>query len=158
MSAPVSFIGWRWSKDCRLKSIAHARSVFDIVLFVYERFRVDGWRRYVNDDRLRVDRYKNMRLLAFAFTLVFVWTGPKSDLPKGNWASSYAEPPLRFTGPGNQPGFIGVLNIFKLQGLWKGYSVKTQSLAEKSSTSGRGNRNGRNVWSGIGSNPRWSSR
>jgi len=27
--------------------------------------------------RLRVDGDKNMRLLAFAFTIVFVWTGPK---------------------------------------------------------------------------------
>ena len=50
----------------RLKSIAHARSVYDIVLCVYERFRVDG--------------DKNMRLLASAFTLVFVWTGPLSSL------------------------------------------------------------------------------
>ena len=54
----------------------HARSVYDIVLCVYERFRVDGLKRYVNDDRLRVDGDKNMRLLAFAFTIVFVWTGP----------------------------------------------------------------------------------
>ena len=54
----------------------HARSVYDIVLCVYERFRVDGLKRYVNDDRFRVDRDKNMRLLAFAFTIVFVWTGP----------------------------------------------------------------------------------
>ena len=77
MSAPVSFIEWRWSKDCRLKSIAHARSVYDIFLCVYERFRVDGWKRYVNDDRLRVDGDKNMRLLAFAFTIIFVWTGPQ---------------------------------------------------------------------------------
>ena len=68
----------RWSKDCRLKSIAHARSVYDIVLCVYERFRVDGWKRYVNDDRFRVDGDKNMRLLAFAFTIVFVWTGPQA--------------------------------------------------------------------------------
>ena len=57
-------------------SIAHARSVYDNVLCVYERFRVDGIKRYVNDDRLRVDGDKNMRLLAFAFTIVFVWTGP----------------------------------------------------------------------------------
>ena len=78
-SAPVSFIEWRWSKDCRLKSIAHARSVYDIVLCVYERFRVDDWKRYVNDDRLRVDGDKNMRLRAFAFTIVFVWTGPTID-------------------------------------------------------------------------------
>ena len=77
MSAPVSFIEWRWSKDYRLKSIAHARSVYDIVLCVYERFRVDGWKRYVNDDRLRVDGDKNMRLLPFAFTIDFVWTGTK---------------------------------------------------------------------------------
>ena len=34
-------------------------------------------RRYVNDNRLRVDGDKNMRLLAFAFTIVFVWTGPE---------------------------------------------------------------------------------
>ena len=50
----------------------------DIVLCVYERFRVDGLKRYVNDDRFRVDGDKNMRLLAFAFTIVFVWTGPKT--------------------------------------------------------------------------------
>ena len=55
----------------------HARSVYDIVLCVYERFRVDGLKRYVNDDRFRVDGDENMRLLAFAFTIVFVWTGPK---------------------------------------------------------------------------------
>ena len=30
-----------------------------------------------NDDRFRVDGDKNIRLLAFAFTIVFVWTGPK---------------------------------------------------------------------------------
>ena len=47
-------------------------------LCVYERFRVDGLKRYVNDDRFRVDGDKNMRLLAFAFTIVFVWTGPKT--------------------------------------------------------------------------------
>ena len=57
--------------------MAHARLVYDIILCVYERFRVDGWKRYVNDDRLRVDGDENMRLLAFAFTNVFVWTGPK---------------------------------------------------------------------------------
>ena len=50
--------------------------MYDIVLCVYERFRVDGLKRYVNDDRFRVDGDKNMRLLAFAFTIVFVWTGP----------------------------------------------------------------------------------
>ena len=48
-----------------------------IVLCVYERFLVHGWKRYVNDDRVRVDGDKNMRLLAFAFTIVFVWTGPE---------------------------------------------------------------------------------
>ena len=58
----------------------HARSVYDIVLCVYERFRVDGLKRYVNDDRFRVDGDKNMRLLAFAFTIVSVWTGPKSRI------------------------------------------------------------------------------
>ena len=58
----------------------HARLVYDIVSCVYERFRVDGLKRYVNDDRFRVDRDKNMRLLAFAFTIVFVWTGPKKFL------------------------------------------------------------------------------
>ena len=40
---------------------------------------MDGLKRYVNDDRFRVDGDKNMRLLAFAFTIVFVWTGPKSN-------------------------------------------------------------------------------
>ena len=54
--------------------------MYDIVLCVYERFRVDGLKRYVNDDRFRVDGDKNMRLLAFAFTIVFVWTGSKSRL------------------------------------------------------------------------------
>ena len=39
---------------------------------------MDGLKRYVNDDRFRVDGDKNMRLLAFAFTIVFVWTGPQS--------------------------------------------------------------------------------
>ena len=82
MSVPDSFIEWRWSKDCRLKSVAHARSVYDIVLCVYERFRVDGWKRYVNDDLLRVDGDKNMRLLAIAFTIVFVWKGPKLIFPR----------------------------------------------------------------------------
>ena len=52
--------------------------MYDTVLCVYERFRVDGLKRYVNDDRFRVDGDKNMRLLAFAFTIVFVWTGLKS--------------------------------------------------------------------------------
>ena len=41
---------------------------------------MDGLKRYVNDDRFRVDGDKNMRLLAFAFTIVFVWTGPKSSV------------------------------------------------------------------------------
>ena len=39
---------------------------------------MDRLKRYVNDDRFRVVGDKNMRLLAFAFTIVFVWTGPKS--------------------------------------------------------------------------------
>ena len=33
---------------------------------------MDGLKRYVNDDRFCVDGDKNMRLLAFAFTMVFV--------------------------------------------------------------------------------------
>ena len=37
---------------------------------------MDGLKGYVNDDRFRVDGDKNMGLLAFAFTIVFVWTGP----------------------------------------------------------------------------------
>ena len=41
---------------------------------------MDGLKRYVNDDRFRVDGDKNMRLLAFAFTIVFVWTGSHSLL------------------------------------------------------------------------------
>ena len=49
-----------------VKSIAHALSEYDIVLC----------KRYVKDDRLHVDGDKNMRLLAFAFTIVFVWTRP----------------------------------------------------------------------------------
>ena len=66
--------------------------MYDIVLCVYERFRVVGLKRYVNDDRFRVDGGKNMRLLAFAFTIVFVWTGPKiqqrgrqRERQKNNW-------------------------------------------------------------------------
>ena len=39
---------------------------------------MDGLKRYVNDDRFRVDGDKNMRLLAFAFTIVSVWTGSES--------------------------------------------------------------------------------
>ena len=35
-----------------------------------------GEKRYVNDDRLRVDGDKKMLLLMFAFTIFFVWTGP----------------------------------------------------------------------------------
>ena len=60
--------------------------------FYYERFRVDGLKRYVNDDRFRVDGDKNMRLLAIAFTIVFVWTGPQNsctayeqELFAGDW-------------------------------------------------------------------------
>ena len=88
MSAPVSFIEWRWSKDCRLKSIAYARSMYDIVLCVYERFPGDGWKRYVNDDRLRVDGDKNMRLLAFALTFVVVWTGSQPLVWKFGWRTT----------------------------------------------------------------------
>ena len=36
--------------------------------------QIDSAARSVNDDRLGVDGDKNMRLLAFAFTIVFVWT------------------------------------------------------------------------------------
>ena len=57
--------------------LSRSQHVYDIVLCVYERFRVDGLKSYVNDDRFRVDGDKNMRLLAFAFTIVFVWTGPE---------------------------------------------------------------------------------
>ena len=53
--------------------------MYDIILCVYERFRVDGLKCYVNDDHFRVDGDKNMRLLVFAFTIVFVWTGPETD-------------------------------------------------------------------------------
>ena len=60
--------------------------MYDIVLCVYERFRVDGLKRYVNDDRFRVDGDKNMRLLAFAFTIVFVWTGPQCFNKMRNFA------------------------------------------------------------------------
>ena len=38
-----------------------------------------GLKGYVNDDRFRVDGDQNMGLLAFAFTIVFVWTGPQSS-------------------------------------------------------------------------------
>ena len=61
----------------RWKRWDHARSVYDIVLCVYERFRVDGLKGYLNDDRFRVDGDQNMGLLAFAITIVYVWTGPK---------------------------------------------------------------------------------
>ena len=43
---------------------------------------MDGLKRDVNDDCFRVDGDKNMRLLAFAFTIVFVWTGPQCNLIK----------------------------------------------------------------------------
>ena len=43
---------------------------------------MDGLKRYVNDDRFRVDRDKNMRLLAFAFRIVFVWAGSYFPNPK----------------------------------------------------------------------------
>ena len=42
-------------------------------------FSCGGLKRYLNDDRLRVEGDKNMRLLAFAFTIVFVWMGPYSE-------------------------------------------------------------------------------
>ena len=42
---------------------------------------MDGLKRYVNDDRFRVDGDKNMRLLSFAFTIVFVWTWPNYETP-----------------------------------------------------------------------------
>ena len=51
---------------------------------------MDGLKRYVNDDRFRVDGDKNMRFLAFAFTIVFVWTRPKS-LMRANRASLKCE-------------------------------------------------------------------
>ena len=38
---------------------------------------MDSLKRYVNDDHFRVDGDKNIRLLAFAFTIVFVWKGSK---------------------------------------------------------------------------------
>ena len=37
---------------------------------------MDGLKGYVNDGRFRVDGDKNMGLLTFAFTIVFMWTGP----------------------------------------------------------------------------------
>ena len=40
---------------------------------------MDGLKRYLNDDHFRVDGDKNMRLLAFDFTIVFVWTGSRDD-------------------------------------------------------------------------------
>ena len=43
---------------------------------------MDGLKRYVNGDRFRVDGDKNMRLIAFAFTIVFVWTGPQNRSAK----------------------------------------------------------------------------
>ena len=73
--------------------MAHALSVYDIVLCVYERFRVDGWKRYVNDDRFRVDGDKNMRLLAFTFTIVFVCTGPYLY---SNMTETYTSTPSTF--------------------------------------------------------------
>ena len=42
---------------------------------------MDGLKRYVNDDRFRVDGDRNMRLLSFAFTIVFVWTWPNYETP-----------------------------------------------------------------------------
>ena len=52
---------------------------------------MDGLKRYVNDDRFRVDGDKNMRLLAFAFTIVFVWTGPDCRISLSVLIFSFAE-------------------------------------------------------------------
>ena len=52
---------------------------------------MDGLKRYVIDDRFRVDRDKNMRLLAFAFTIVFVWTGPQVCKKLRRWLFFYQE-------------------------------------------------------------------
>ena len=48
--------------------------MYDIVLCVYERFRVDGLKRYVNDDRFRVDGDKK-----YAFTSVCVYNRLRVD-------------------------------------------------------------------------------
>ena len=40
---------------------------------------MDGLKRYLNDDRFRVDGDKNMRLLAFAFTSVCVYNRLRVD-------------------------------------------------------------------------------
>ena len=45
---------------------------------------MDGLKRYVNDDRFRVDGDKNMRLLAFTFTIIFVWTGPEPCIQRSS--------------------------------------------------------------------------
>ena len=50
---------------------------------------MDKLKRYVNDDRFRVDGDKNMRLLALAFTIVFVWTGPELQ---GAFSSVFSKP------------------------------------------------------------------
>ena len=64
---------------------------------------MDGLKRYVNDDPFRVDGDKNMRLLAFAFTIVFVWTGPHINnqresafLLRLSVTSSVKEIPLKY--------------------------------------------------------------
>ena len=66
-----------WKENFRMSRDSLYNLAEELRPCVYERFRVDGLKRYVNDDRFRVDGDKNMRLLAFAFTIVFVWTGPK---------------------------------------------------------------------------------
>ena len=48
--------------------------MYDIVLCVYERFHVDGLKRYVNDDRFRVDGDKK-----YAFTSVCVYNRLRVD-------------------------------------------------------------------------------
>ena len=42
------------------------------------------------NDRLRVDGDKNMHLLAFAFTIVFVWTGPEITSDKRSKSANNA--------------------------------------------------------------------
>ena len=80
--------------------------MYDIVLRVYERFRVDGLKRYVNDDRFRVDGGKNMRLLAFAFTIVFVWTGPYASRPFFGMSRNERDIPKK--GCGRRPMYMSL--------------------------------------------------
>ena len=58
---------------------------------------MDGLKRYVNDDRFRADGDKNMRLLAFAFTIVFAWTGSYTVLCE----IDYLYPPFSLFVNGN---------------------------------------------------------